>query len=242
MEGRPERNRVVRNPAPKCAAHSDVDVSTYDTVVSCLKCAIEEDGNKSLLEPLYLCKEAAEITPESPNGSLETLIQMRLEAIYSSRRTGWNYYTSLLWAARSHHGPRSPRESHPSRHRMQMYAVSLIYAQDNPKATLYDLYRAKKAPDQQKPTYTVESNARFYDMFQKAISDRIVQTPSAGARLLRKALRAKMTSIRKFSCTRSCCAGNLDRPLPHRLGPQKDTSTSRSRHSWQCRNHRPTLR
>jgi hypothetical protein len=87
---------VVGNSAPKCGAHSDLNVSTYDTVVSCLKCAIDEDGNKHLLEPLYMCREAAEITPASPAGTLENILQMRIEAIYASRKTGWNYYTSLL--------------------------------------------------------------------------------------------------------------------------------------------------
>jgi hypothetical protein len=92
-----------------------------------------------------------------------------------------------------------------------MYAVSIVYAQENPQATLYDLYNAKKAPDQQTPHYTIESNAQFYDMFQKAISDRIVQTPSPGARLLRKALRAKMTSIRK---PRPWVGASFDSPNP----------------------------
>ena len=143
------------------------------TKVSCLKCAIKDSGNT--LEPLYLCEEAASITRTSPPGSLATLISLRMDAIYAIRREGWNYHTCLL---------------------LQMWAKAYVYAEANPLATLGDLYGASMAPDQQTPVYSVESNKRFYPMFQRAISDRTAQTSSAGARLLRKALWAKMTSIR----------------------------------------------
>ena len=129
------------------------------TKVSCLKCAIKDSGNT--LKPLYLCEEAASITRTSPPGSLATLISLRMDAIYAIRREGWNYHTCLL---------------------LQMWAKAYVYAEANPLATLGDLYGASMAPDQQTPVYSVESNKRFYPMFQRAISDRTVQTSSAGAR------------------------------------------------------------
>lgn len=117
----------------------------------------------------------AAVSETSEPQALAVLLQLRMEAIYRSRVAGLEYYTALL---------------------LQMYAPAFLHAEKNPAITLSALYTDGKAPEQQDPPFAIDRTMAFHGIFQQAISDRPLSAPSASVRFIRKALRARTTSIR----------------------------------------------
>ena len=128
-----------------------------------------------MLDPLYACPELAAVCATSEPQALAVLLQLRMEAIYRSRVPGLEYYTALL---------------------LQMYAPAYLHAEKHPTMTLSALYTDGMAPEQQDPPFSVDKTMAYHGVFQQAISDRPVSAPSASVRFIRKALRARTTSIR----------------------------------------------
>lgn len=114
---------------------------------------------------------------QPPTQSLELAqnLELRMEAIYASRKPGIEYFVALL---------------------LQTYVPAVIHARENPECCLSDLYKAGVAPDQQQPRFAIEAASEFMDVVRSAISDSAGSVALASVRFVRKVLRAKVSSIR----------------------------------------------
>lgn len=130
------------------------------------------------------------------NLTLATRLELRMEAIYSSKAAGIEYYVALL---------------------LQTFVPALQYARKNPSCQLYDIYHAGLAPEQQEPRFAIENNTKFLDTLRSAISDASGTVASAAVRFVRKVLRAKISSIRYLNQHATAMVAAAPDTLDHQL-------------------------